>query len=116
MPFALNGNVLLNPTTHKWVIPQSYGTSGAGRVLYPGVLAYEMNWSALTPAEYNTLTNTYLSGTAVASLPEWRGTPLSPTPYEFENYSGTYLSMPEYQSFFEGQYQSVRLLINHVTV
>ena len=117
MAFSVNGNVLPNPSTHKWVKPPTYGTSGAGRTLYPGVLQYDMSWTMMSQAEYNLLLNSYVSGTTmVASLPEWQGLAVAPEPYEFRTYSGTYIDMPEYQSYFEGQYQGVRVLINNVTV
>jgi hypothetical protein len=116
MPFALNGNILLNPTTHNWVAPASYGTSLVGRVLYGGVLSYELNWSMLNQEQFNVLVNTYVSGSCVADLPPWRGVATPPYLYDFESYTGTYLSMPSYQSYFEGNYQGVKVLINNVIV
>jgi hypothetical protein len=75
-----------------------------------------MNWDALTQAEFNILANTFLSGSAIAELPQWRGLAIPPEPYDFESYSGTYLSLPEFQSYFEGYHNSVKVIINNVTV
>lgn len=116
MPFALNGTVLLNPATHKWVLPALYGTSLVGRPLYGGVLAYELNWPFLTQSEFNTLIDAYNSGSVISSLPQWHGYTATPVAYDFENYTGTYLGMPEYQSYFDGMYQGVKVLINNVNV
>lgn len=115
MPFALNGNTILEPTTHKWVIPNSYGTSGQGRILYPGIYAYELNWAVMLQTEYNVLVNAYMSGSVVSSLPVWRGANITGS-YTFQNYTGTYLSLPEFASYFEGTYQNVKLVINNVPI
>lgn len=115
MAFAINGIALTIPEKHNWVVPNSYGTSLEGRPLYPGVFSYEMNWPALSATEFNFLVSEANTGTVVSSLPRWQGTPSSDY-YEYYNYSGTFLGMPEFQGYFMGYYQNVKLVINNVSV
>lgn len=117
MPFVINGHPLETyPNEHNWVVPPSYGTSGLGRPLYPGVFAYSLQWPELSQAEFNMLADSYLSGTVTVQIPEWKGLATLGAVYDFREYSGTYLGEPEYQTYFEGYYQGVKLLINNVTV
>lgn len=111
--YALNGTEILKPTSHRWVEREMIGVDGNGRPLYPSVTEYELNWQLMSPASFFQLVNAHRysiqTGTVVTDLPQWGN-----GDYLFYSYSGTYISMPSFESFFNEHYEGVSLIVRNV--
>lgn len=108
--FALNGTTIAQPTDHHWLERQSVGTDGNGVEVYVAPRQYELKWDFLDTDEWNSIYSIFLAqgvtGSVVASLPQW-----NTTPYAFYAYSGTIIRELTYDNWFQNYYSNVRLLI-----
>lgn len=112
--FAFNNtNLTLQPTSGKWDARSSYGIDGQGHPIYSAVRSFELSWQLISPSDLNQILGYYNlvgnTGTVTACLPQWGA-----STYTFTNYSGTTLQEPEVGEFFQGFYQSVKMLILNV--
>lgn len=114
MTYKINGTeILIQPTTGKWVARQAVGIDGAGHTIYPGVREFEMRWQLISPSGVNQL-QTYFNGinptgTAVVDLPQY-GSP----GYNFFSYSGCVLREPEQNTYFNEYHTDVLLLVSNI--
>ena len=112
--YAVNGvNFILSPTTGRWSSRDSLGIDGNGHPIYPSVREFELRWGLAHPTDveqfiqaYNSVSNT---GTIAFDLPEYGN-----LNYLFKTYSGTTLSEPEFDDYFEGYIKDVRLTIHNI--
>lgn len=112
--YAINGsNLLLQPSTGRWVQRDSFGMDGAGHEIYPAVRDFELQWDLIDVGDLQQINNDYnavgSTGTIVADLPKY-----GDSQYNFYSYSGCTLSEPQYDAYFERYVQSVRLVIHNV--
>lgn len=111
----INGTSLpVQPSEHRWVDREQLGTDGNGRAIYTAFREYEIKWDMLSPDEFNTMNNYFLSigqtGTANVSLPQYPPT----STYQFQTYSGTILREMTYSGYFENYYKDVRFMIARI--
>lgn len=109
--YAINGTeLLLQPTSGKWIDRPIKGFDGNGHPIYPAVREFELTWQLISMtdvAQLQTFFNSVSStGTAVVDLPKWQT-----APYQFYSYSGTTLGEPVISEFFEQHETDVSLLI-----
>lgn len=111
MTFKINNTALSRfPTNHRWVRQDAIGFTGDGHATYPAYREYELEFDFASPSEFNEFVAFYngigITGTISADLPEYGS-----SSYTFRTYSGIVMTQPEYGSYFEGYYQSARLLL-----
>jgi hypothetical protein len=114
--FGVNGvNLLLQPTSFKWVEKTLLGIDGQGRRVYPAIKEFELNWGIMSTTDLAQLINLQLSidstGSVVSDLPKW-----GDTGYLFYGYSGTYVSEPTVGEYFNTYVQDVVLVISNIRV
>lgn len=112
--FAFNGTeLLLQPTTHKWVDKEPLGVTGEARTVYPGVREYELHWDLVSMEDFSQLVSFFggiqTSGSVVADLPKY-----ATSPYQFYSYSGCQLREPTIGEFYISYVKDVSLLIMKV--
>lgn len=112
--YYINGTeLLLQPTTGKWMPRGTLGISGDGHAIYAGVREFEMRFVLETPADYNQLINFFESnqptGTAVVTLPRF-----GYATYEFFDYTGCVLREPEAGTYFTEHQQDVLLIVSNI--
>lgn len=112
--YAVNGiDLLLKPTSGKWVERTQYGMDGGAHPVYAQNRSFELTWQLISPSDaqqiinfYNLVSNT---GTVTACLPQWGA-----ADFRFVNYSGTTLEEPRVGEYFMGFIQEVSLLVVNV--
>jgi hypothetical protein len=114
--FKFNGTLLSHqPTTHKWIDRESQGVDGNGRTIYQALRDYEMQWDYLNSTEFAEIYAFYSAigqtGSVVASLPRYAN-----ATYSFFDYSGTILTEPRFNGFYEEHYEDVSILVLRIRV
>ena len=114
MTFKINSTALGRfPTNHRWVKQDILGVTGDGHPMYPAYREYELEFDFASPSEFNEFITYYngigITGTISADLPEYGA-----VAYTFKTYSGITMSSPEFGNYFEGYYQSARLLLARI--
>lgn len=109
--FAINGTeLLLQPTTGRWIPRDIMGFTGDGHPDYVGVREFEMTWQLISVNDAYQLQNFFdtlgITGTAVVDLPKYRS-----ATYIFESYSGCTIGEAEMDVYFEQHETSMTLLI-----
>lgn len=113
--YQINSTALPSPTKAGWALPGIYGTDGNGQSRYEPFYEYELNWSLLTQAEYNSLYTLWLgaygSGTSTCRLPTY-----NTTTYAFSNYTGVVFDMPTFGDYDTNYVAGVKMTIRKITV
>jgi len=112
--YAFNGvDFLLQPSSGRWIQRAELGIDGLGHPIYPAVREFEISWDLISANDlyqinniFNQVSNT---GTIVVDLPKY-----GDTQYNFFSYSGCTLSEPQYDTYFMGHVQNVRLLVMNI--
>jgi hypothetical protein len=111
--YKVNNVQLRKPTTARWLNKKEQGHNGLGKPIYGGYRDFELEWDFLTHTEFQTLHNAYLysenTGSVVVDIPEYAG-----GSFVSHEYSGCYLTEPDMKEYFEGYYQSVKLIVRKV--
>lgn len=116
MTYKINGTeLLLQPTTGRWLPREMLGVNGFGHPIYPAVREFEITWQLKGPSEANQLQNFFNSvgstGTSVVELPQYAA-----ATYVFYAYSGCVLHEPNYGEFFTQNILNVSLMISNIRV
>jgi hypothetical protein len=111
MVYKINDTeILLQPTTGKWLPRTELGRDGNGHPIYSTLRDFEIVWVLETPAQQNQLQNFFntviTTGTASVDLPEYGA-----ATYTFRTYSGCALAEPEQSQYFYENITDVKLLI-----
>jgi hypothetical protein len=112
--YAINGtDLVLQPTTGKWIPRDSLGFDGAGHPIYPGVRQFEMTFALEEPSDFYQVQNYYNmtmnTGTVVVDLPKYGA-----NTYIFFSYTGCVLQEPYADEYFSEYHTNVTLLITNV--
>lgn len=112
--YKVNGTeFLIDPTIGNWVPRNVFGVTGHGHPIYSGVRVYEIQWSVLTPEQFNQLQTWFnqvsITGTAVVTLPQYGA-----ATYTFYDYSGCVLQEPEMIRYFSEHQLDVRMLVTNI--
>ncbi len=115
--YALNGtDLIVQPTSGKWVPRPPLGIDGAGHPVYPLPREFELDWDLIDMDTFNQIQGFYNAvgntGTIVATLPQYGAAQFS-----FVNYSGCTLGeLEQSDSFFspDGWAQKVKLVIMNI--
>ncbi|MHA2220313.1 MAG: hypothetical protein ACXACY_30920 [Candidatus Hodarchaeales archaeon] len=112
--YYINGTeLLLQPTTGKWMPRVALGVAGDGHAIYAGVREFEMRFVLEAPDEYNQLITFFdainPTGTAVVALPRF-----GYSTYEFFEYSGCILREPEASTYFTEHQQDILLIVSNI--
>lgn len=112
--YAINGtNLLLQPTSGRWLERQILGLDGAGHPVYPAVREFELGWNLMTPADANQLQGFFNSiqntGTCVVDLPQY-----SAATYTFFSYTGCIVHEPNWSTYFAEHQSDCTLLITNI--
>jgi hypothetical protein len=112
--YYINGTeLLLQPTTGKWMPRTRLGISGDGHAIYSGIREFELRFVLETPSEYNQLITFFdglnPTGTAVITLPRF-----GYSTYEFFEYSGCILREPEAGPYFTEHQQDILLIVSNI--
>lgn len=114
MTYKLNGvELLIQPTSGRWIPRTAIGRDGRGHPIYPGVREFEMRWDLMYPSGTSQLQVVFdqviVTGSAVVDLPRYN----YPT-YEFYAYTGCVLNEPEINAYFAENVTSVVMFISNV--
>jgi len=109
--YAINGTeLLLQPTSGRWIDRTPLGFTGNGHPEYAGVREFEMRWQLSPMSDANQVYGLFqqldVTGTAVMDLPKYKA-----TPYQFYSYSGTTLSEPSSGEYFERHESEIVLIV-----
>uniref|UniRef100_A0A6M3LYF3 Uncharacterized protein n=1 Tax=viral metagenome TaxID=1070528 RepID=A0A6M3LYF3_9ZZZZ len=92
-------DLLLQPTTGRWMPRKPLGIDGNGHPIYPGVREFEMRFQLGSPADYNQLQTFFESvsntGTVIVDLPIY-----GHASYTFTSYTGCVLREPDSREYF----------------
>lgn len=114
MTFAVNGTELvIQPTTGRWIPQPLVGVTPNGVPIYPGVRSFELRWNLVTPEHANQIVTFFetigFTGTANVRLPEY-----ATASYQFAYYSGCVLYQPEFGVYFAEHYQDIVMTIGNI--
>ena len=114
MNFKVNGTpFVLDPTTHHWASRPSLGFDGAGHQMYVAVRSYEMSWDFMNSSGAAQLQSFYnlcsVSGTVIVDLPQYMS-----NGYAFQSYTGCILQEPNFDTYFNGFEQTLKLVVNNI--
>ena len=114
--FAVNGTAFtLQPFQFGWNDKEVIGEDGTGRPLYPAVTTFTIKWKLMGTADFKQINDFYqavsVSGTAIVDLPKW-----GDTDYTFQSYSGTYLTRPTFEKYFNGYIEGVSMTVTNIRV
>lgn len=116
--WQINGNVILAPTTGRWVPRRPLGIQGDNRPIYPAVRQFEMRWQLTDNEDWSNVQYFFnqlaASGTATARLPQFPT--ITGSAFAWQVYSGVTMQEPTIGPFFEEHPKSVVLLITNITV
>jgi len=109
MTYKINGvELVLQPTTGRWLNRRRLGVSGSGHDVYSGIREFELKFNLEAPSDQNQLQDFYdqinVTGTAVIELPQYGA-----SSYVFYAYSGCTISEPQQGNYFVGYIESVSL-------
>lgn len=112
--YYINGTeLLLQPTSGRWLPRTMLGVSGDGHGIYSGVREFEMRFQLGSPQDYNQVITFFNSiqptGTAVVTLPRF-----GYSTYEFFDYSGCTIREPETGPYFSEYQNDLLLLITNI--
>lgn len=103
------------PSEHGWNKPDTIGVSGIGQEIISGVWSYFMNFDGMFADEYSILWNLWkdnINQMVSVYLPEIG---FNSEKYTYKYYSGT-INPPEYNNFYEGSYDNVKLIISGISI
>ena len=109
-----NTELLLQPTSGRWLARRELGTDGAAHPVYSGIREYLLTWGGMSPAQYSQLQGFFnvviTTGTASVDLPHHAN-----STYGFRTYSGCTLSEPSQDApYFTENYLDVSLTIRKI--
>jgi len=108
-----NTELIIQPTSGKWMRRGVVGISGDGHAIYPAVRQFEMKWQVESASGYNQLMNFFdaidPTGTVSIDLPRY-----AYSEYEFRTYSGCVLREPESGMYFSEKHTTVLLLVTNI--
>lgn len=112
--YAFNSvDFLLQPSAGRWIQRGEFGIDGAGHPIYPSVREFEISWDLISVGDLQQINNIYNqvsnTGTVVVDLPKY-----GDSQYNFFSYSGCTLQEPQYDPYFMGYVQNVKLLVMNV--
>jgi len=112
--YYINGTeLLLQPTSGKWMPRTQLGISGDGHAIYSGVREFELRFQLGTPEDYNQLITFFdtiqPTGTAVVTLPRF-----GYSTYEFFDYSGCILREAEAGTYFAEHQSDLILIVSNI--
>lgn len=116
MTYKIQGTeLLIQPTSGRWMPRESLARDGWGHNVYPGVYQFEMVFGLEFPSGTAQLQDFFdsvnVTGTAVVDLPRYN----YPT-YEFFSYSGCVIDEPTFERYFTEHQTSVKLLISNIRI
>jgi hypothetical protein len=114
--FAVNGtDFIIQPFQFGWDDKELIGVDGNGRPLYPAVNSFTIKWKLISPTEFQQIANFFydvsVTGTATVDLPKF-GFP----EYYFDSYSGTYLTRPTFEKYFNGYLEGVSMTVTNIRI
>lgn len=112
--YKINGvEILLQPTTGRWIPRQTLGIDGNGRAIYPALRQFELNWQLGSQADFDDLLTYFesltVTGSLVVDLPKWDN-----SVYVFESYTGCLIREPEAGPYFTQNKLAIRMLITNI--
>ena len=112
--YRLDGvELLLQPTTGRWMPRKALGIDGSGHPVYPGVREFEMRFQLGSPADYHQLQTFFEgvsnTGTVVAYLPKY-----GHDSYLFYGYTGCTLQEPDADEYFSEYQKNFVILITNI--
>ena len=114
--WTINGNVILEPTTGRWMPRKPLDVQGDNRPIYPGVRTFELRWQLASYADWAALQVAFngieSEGENVVTLPAYPTA--TGSSYAFREYSGTTCSEPAIGPFFETYPTNVTMLIGNI--
>jgi len=106
-------DLLLQPTSGRWIPRKAIRMDGNGHPVYPGVREFEMRFQLGEPGDYSQLQDFFESvgntGTVVVDLPKY-----GYTSYEFESYTGCVLREPETREYFSQHQRHFTILVTNI--
>jgi hypothetical protein len=114
MTYKINGvELMLQPTTGRWLPRSLLGISGDGHPIYPTIREFELRWGMVSPAEENEIRTAFMStqitGTLVVDLPKYAS-----STYEFYAYTGVVPYEPERNIYFTENISDFMLLLGSI--
>ena len=106
-------DLLLQPTTGRWMPRKPLGIDGNGHPIYPGVREFEMRFRLGSPADYSQLQTFFEgvsnTGTVIVDLPKY-----GHSSYEFVSYTGCVLREPDAKEYFSQHQRDFTILVSNI--
>ena len=106
-------DLLLQPTTGRWIPRKPLGIDGNGHPIYPGVREFEMRFKLGSPSDYNQLQTFFdaisNTGTAIVDLPIY-----GHASYTFISYTGCVLREPDSREYFSEYQTDFVILVTNI--
>lgn len=113
--YKINGVSVQDPTNGEWINPRSLGYSGSGRVVYPPLREFRLEWNLMSISDFDTVRDEWrkdqITGSVTADLPD-----LLANSYVFRTFSGCHLQEPEVGQYFEQYVMDVVLVVTAIRV
>ena len=114
MTYKINGtDLLLQPSSGKWVDRDELDRDGNGHSIYPPVYNFELSWELMDLDSFYQLQgfyqNTLVTGSVVAELPDRYA-----NSWSFKGYTGCIMQEPTRDNFWEEYVQGVKLLLVNI--
>lgn len=114
--FVINGMVIPDPTTFRWIIPENRGTDGYGFNRYNAHFSFELKWDIMSQDDFfsgivRIYRGSYQSGSSSAVLPQYDG-PV----YQYMNYTGVIIDHPMNGQFYSNYVKDVTLIIKKIAI
>lgn len=113
--YKLNSIEIADPTSGEWAVPRSLGYTGSGRVVYPPLREFRLQWNLMSIADLDEIRDEWrkdqVTGSVTADLPD-----LAASSYVFRTFSGCHLQEPEIGEYFQEYVMDVVLVVTAIRV
>ena len=113
--YKINGIEIADPTSGEWVNPRQLGNTGSGRVVYPPLREFRLQWNLISVADLDEIRDEWqkdqITGSVTVDLPD-----LKAGSYVFRTFSGCHLEEPEIGEYFQEYVMDVVLVVVAIRV
>lgn len=116
--YKINGNIILPPSTFRWIPQEPLDVQGDNRPIYSAIRGAELRWQLASYEDWALLQGMYnliaATGSFVVQIPAFPT--VTGSSYAMREYSGVHIAEPEIGPFFVEYPSSVVLLIGNIRV
>lgn len=114
MAYKINGtDLLLQPTSGRWIDREEIGVDGNGASVYPRFRAFELSWDLIDEASIYQVQDLFdtllITGSVVFECPKYKS-----NTYTYYAYTGCVMHEPTFDAFWQEYVTSAKLLISRI--